>query len=57
MFVDPDKFDFRLKPGSPAKKIGFKPFDTSKAGRLKGARRAADLPPEPPAFPVGRPIR
>ena len=53
MFVDPDKFDFRLKAGSPAEKIGFKPFDISKAGRLKGAKRAADLPPEPPAFPVG----
>lgn len=32
MFVNPDKIDFRLKPGSPASKIGFKPFDYNKAG-------------------------
>ncbi len=54
MFVDPDKFDFRLKAGSPAGKIGFKPFDISKAGRLAGAKRGADLPPEPPAFPTAK---
>lgn len=33
LFMDPDANDFRLKPGSPAEKIGFKPFDYSKAGR------------------------
>jgi hypothetical protein len=32
MFVDPDKGDFRLKPGSPAAQIGFRPFDYSRAG-------------------------
>ena len=29
MFVDPDNFDFRLKPESPALKLGFEPIDLS----------------------------
>jgi hypothetical protein len=32
MFVDPENGNFTLKPGSPASRIGFKPFDYSKAG-------------------------
>jgi len=32
LFVDPTHFDFRLKPGSPASKIGFEPFDLSGVG-------------------------
>ena len=32
MFVDPQNFDFHLKPDSPALKLGFKPFDYTKAG-------------------------
>ena len=32
LFVDPANRDFRLKENSPALKIGFKPFDFSKAG-------------------------
>lgn len=32
LFVDAEKFDFRFKNKSVARKIGFKPFDYSKAG-------------------------
>ncbi|MCX7872599.1 MAG: right-handed parallel beta-helix repeat-containing protein [Verrucomicrobiae bacterium] len=31
-FVNAQNYDFRLKPGSPVFKLGFKPFDYSKAG-------------------------
>lgn len=30
LFVDPSNGDFRLKPDSPALKLGFVPFDMSK---------------------------
>jgi hypothetical protein len=32
LLVAPDRFDFHLKPNSPAEQIGFQPFDYSKAG-------------------------
>lgn len=32
MFVDPANYDFRLKEGSPALKLGFQPIDLSKVG-------------------------
>jgi parallel beta helix pectate lyase-like protein/glycosyl hydrolase family 141 len=32
LFVNPEQYDFHLKPVSPALLIGFKPFDYSKAG-------------------------
>jgi parallel beta-helix repeat protein len=34
-FVDAERGDFHLQPASPAEKIGFKPFDDSKAGPRK----------------------
>ncbi len=32
LFVDPAARDFRLKPGSPAAKVGFEPFDIGSVG-------------------------
>ena len=32
LFVDPEKGDFRLQPGSPAAKIGFEPWDLTAVG-------------------------
>ena len=32
LFRDPTHRDFRLSPGSPAEKLGFKPFDSTQAG-------------------------
>jgi hypothetical protein len=36
LFVDPENGDFRLKPNSPALKLGFVPFDMSKVGLRSG---------------------
>lgn len=62
MFVNVSKLDFHLKPGSPAHKLGFKPFDYTRAGLygdtawIDTAKRfkfapvefAPDPPPPPP---------
>jgi len=61
LFVAPDRGDYHLRSGSPAAKIGFKPFDYTKAG-VYGARSwkrlASDtafapvtLAPDPPPAP------
>lgn len=42
-FVDPDRFDFRLKPGSPALKLGIQSIDTSRVG-LFGPAQWVNLP-------------
>jgi hypothetical protein len=60
LFVAPEKGDFRLKPDSPALKVGFQPFDTSEVG-LYGEPDWIALPktlvrkptPLPPVLPRG----
>lgn len=49
-FVAPDKDDFRLQSDSPAIKLGFQPFDYSKAGRSTPPVLTKDLPPVPVTY-------
>ncbi len=61
-FVDAKKLDFRLKPDSPAIKIGFEPFDYTQAGVygdpawIAKANEATyppvEWPPDPPAMAI-----
>lgn len=50
MFVDPAKDDFRLKPGSPAQKIGFQPIPIDRIGPYQDPLRASWPIVEAPGF-------
>ena len=62
LFEDAKNHNFQLQPGSPALKLGFKPFDPAKAGvygdaawinRAKSVQYPALEPaPEPPPVPI-----
>jgi hypothetical protein len=50
LFVDAAKGDWRLKAESPARALGFTPFDYTQAGRKGPLVLTKDLPPVPRAF-------
>jgi len=52
LFFDPANGDFRLKPDSPARKIGFNPIDIANAGRLTTKTQDRAAKSIPPAFPT-----
>jgi len=68
LFVDPERGDYRLKPGSPALALGFKPFDAGLAGLIKEYQDVAvpvqvttppvyvmpqrEIPPDPLGFDI-----
>ena len=43
LFVDPEKGDFRLRPSSPAARIGFEPWDFSAVGPRHGPKPGKSL--------------
>ena len=51
LFVDPANDDFRLRPDSPALKLGFKPIDLGETG-LYGDKDWVDLPKQYPNRPL-----
>ncbi len=58
LFENPAARDFRLKPGSPAEAIGFKPFDPGKAGvygEERWIRLASDVQWPPVEFAPAEP--
>lgn len=51
--IDPQHGDSHVRPDSPALRLGFQPFDYTKAGRSTPADLTKDLPAATPAFDPG----
>jgi hypothetical protein len=51
LFADAKNGNFQLGPDSPARAVGFQPFDAMKAGRQEHPSLTKDLPTVPSAFP------
>jgi len=45
LFENPEKFDFKLKPNSPAFALGFKPINMEEVGPRKNPALNTDLSP------------
>ena len=56
LFVDVKRYDFRVKPGSPAFKLGFKDIDTSEVG-LYGEAEWTEPPTRIVRPPVSYPVK
>ena len=52
MFVDSENHDYRLKPESPAFKLGFEQIDTKNVGPRYEADLLNNIPEPPAAFPL-----
>jgi hypothetical protein len=52
LFVNPEKTDYHLLPSSPASKIGFVPFDYTKAGRVGIGLSKQEPVARPRAYPA-----
>ncbi len=55
LLVNPMHGDFHVRPDSPPLRLGFKPFDYTKAGRTSPPDLTKDLPAVPPAFEPPQP--
>ena len=55
LFENPAAGDFRLKPGSPAEKVGFKPIETNPGLSDPGRLPQVDISPVPTMYEIRKP--